>query len=261
MKYLRALGFLLAFGGLPVEAADKLMPEDRVEIIRGLTAEYATVKAFLPRSKKALPFNSDGSYDKKQWEEFGREMGPAARVGDLVQVTKVEIEGDKILLEINGGVKSGRKWYERVEVGMGTRTSPIGQGGNPTAGTNIALLFPKGVPPLESKEFKKMLAPILDFEKRSATENYVESLPPAIQSAIKEKRAVEGMDREQVIIAIGKPRHKSRETKDGVELEDWIYGLPPGRITFVTFEGSKVVRVKESYAGLGGSTAEPLKPQ
>jgi hypothetical protein len=48
---------------------------------------------------------------------------------------------------------------------------------------------------------------------------------------------------------------------DGEELEDWIYGLPPGRITFVTFNGNKVKKVKESYAGLGGSTAEPLKPQ
>jgi hypothetical protein len=30
-------------------------------------AEYATVKAFLPRSKKPLPFESSGSYDKKAW--------------------------------------------------------------------------------------------------------------------------------------------------------------------------------------------------
>jgi hypothetical protein len=245
----------------PAPGADKLMPEDRVEIIRGLTAEYGTVKVFLPRSKKPLKFNADGTWDKKEWEDVGRELGPAARVGDLVQITKVDIESDRILLEINGGVKSGRKWYERIEVGTGTRTSPVGQGGTPTAGTNLALIFPKGVPALESKEFKKMLAPVLDFEKRSATENYVESLPPEIQSAIKDKRAVEGMDKEQVVIALGKPRHKSRETKDGVELEDWIYGMPPGRITFVTFDGNKVVKVKESYAGLGGSTAEPLKPQ
>ena len=38
-------------------------------------------------------------------------------------------------------------------------------------------------------------------------------------------------------------------TKDGVETEDWIYGKPPGKITFVTFAGSKVIAVKETYAG------------
>ena len=51
----------------------------------------------------------------------------------------------------------------------------------------------------------------------------------------------------------------TRETKEGVEYEDWIYGTPPGRVTFVTFVGAKVVKVKETYAGLGGSIAETPK--
>jgi hypothetical protein len=45
---------------------------------------------------------------------------------------------------------------------------------------------------------------------------------------------------------------------DDTEYEDWIYGDPPGRVVFVTFEGDEVVRVKEYYAGLGGSTTPPL---
>ncbi len=243
-------------------AERKLTFEERVELTRGLTAEYATVKAPLPRSKKALPFPSSGAYDKKQWEAAGREYGPAARVGDLVQISKVEIESDRLLLEINGGFRGGRKWYERIEVGAGGRTAPISQGGsNAPGGTLIALLFPKGVPAASAAEIKKMLAPVLDFEKRSATEQYMETLTPEVQAAIKEKRAVEGMDREQVMLALGRPRHKVRETKDGVELEDWIYGDPPGRIVFVTFQGSKVVQVKETYAGLGGTVREPLPPR
>ena len=36
---------------------------------------------------------------------------------------------------------------------------------------------------------------------------------------------------------------------------------PPGRITFVTFNGSKVIKVKESYAGLGAEAAAPLPAQ
>ena len=35
-------------------AQDKLGFDDRVEIVRGLTAEYATLKAYLPRSKKPV---------------------------------------------------------------------------------------------------------------------------------------------------------------------------------------------------------------
>jgi hypothetical protein len=67
------------------------------------------------------------------------------------------------------------------------------------------------------------------------------------------------MDRDQVLLSVGKPRHKERNTTpDGTETEDWIYGDPPGKITFVTFAGSKVTGIKEAYADIGGSTAPPL---
>src|SRR5262249_41096763 len=124
-------------------AEEKLSQDDRVEILRGLTAEYATLKAYLPRSKKPLAFESTGKYDVKQWEEIGKELGPAARTGDLIQITKVTIEHDKILLEINGGIKSGRRWFDHVQVGMGNPSGPIGQSGTPTAGTYMAILFHK----------------------------------------------------------------------------------------------------------------------
>ena len=104
-----------------------------------------------------------------------------------------------------------------------------------------------------------MLAPILDFEKHSATEQYVETLPSPSRRRLREKRAIVGMDRDQVIMAMGRPVRKSRdEGRD--DYEDWIYGQPPGSITFVTFQGSKVVKVKDAYAGLGGSTAPELPP-
>src|SRR5512140_3568965 len=154
-------------------AEKKLTFDERVEITRGLTAEYATLKAPLPRSRKALEVRTDGTYDKQQWDAAGREYGPAARVGDLVQISKVAIEGDRLVLDINGGFRGGRKWYERIEVGVGGSTSPVGRGNSSApGGVTIALLFPKGVPALAAAEFKKMLAPVLDFEKHSATEQY-----------------------------------------------------------------------------------------
>jgi hypothetical protein len=264
--YRNRLAFLACTGLLVsnfASATDKLTQDDRVEILRGLMAEYATVKSYLPRSKKPLPFHSNGTWDKQKWEAQGRELGPAARVGDLVQITHVSIDDDKIVLEINNGIKKGGgHWYDHVEVGMGGRTQPVNTNQNSAApgGTSIALLFDKQVPALKASELKKMLTPVLDFEKHSATENFVEKLPEPVQKAIKANKAIEGMDREQVLLALGKPRHRERSNKDGEELEDWIYGDPPGKITFVTFNGSKVIKVKEAYADLGGSTAAPLPP-
>jgi hypothetical protein len=231
---------------------DKLTEQDRIELVRGLSAEYATAKIALPRSKKALEVDLKGAVDQYTWAGASRQYGPAARAGDLVQVTKIEIESDKIIFQINGGFNAGKgKWYQHVQVGMGQ--NPVSQGGDSNApgGTSIALLFHNPIPPVTSAEIKKMLAPILDFERHTATESFVESLPPEFQEAVKQKRAVEGMDRDAVLLALGKPVRKVREVKDGEELEDWVYGVPPGKIVFVTFKDNKAIKVKETYAGLG----------
>jgi hypothetical protein len=239
-------------------AGAKLGFEDRVELTRGLMAEYGTVKVLLPRSRKPLEFDAQGGYDKDQWAAVAKESGPAARTGYLVQVTKVEIGDDRIVLQINGGFKGGRKWYQGVQVGVGGATAPVSRNdSNAPGGTSIAILFHKPLEPIKAVEIKKMLAPVLDFERHSVTEIYSETLPPEVQQAIKEKRVTEGMNREQVVMALGRPAHKSRETKDGLDLEDWVYGTPPGRITFVTFNGDKVIKVKEAYAGLGTQVADP----
>jgi hypothetical protein len=258
---MRAFAIFAILSLLPaLSAADKLTFEDRIELTRGLTAEYATVKVLLPRSKSALVFNSDGTYDKKAWTDVARESGPAARAGDLVQVTKISIENDRLVFEINGGFKGGRKWYEGVQIGVNNGQSvPISRGSDSNApgGTSVALLFHKPLEPIKAADVKKILAPVFDFEKRTATEIYSESLPPEVQTAIKEKRALEGMTHDQVVMAMGRPEHKSREVKEGVELEDWVFGQAPGKITFVTFSGDKVVKVKEAYAGLGTQVRDP----
>lgn len=246
-------------------AADKLTFEDRIELTRGLMAEYATAKILVPHSKKALEFNADGTWDKQRWAEIARTSGPAARVGDMVQITKMDIGEDRLVLQLNGGYKGGRHWYEGIQMagGMGgPDMTPVpisqGSGSNAPAGTSIVILFHKPLEPIKAAAIKKMLAPVLDFEKRSATEVYAETIPPEMKKAIQDKRVVVGMDRDQVLMAMGHPAHKSRETdKDGGETEDWVFGKPPGRITFVTFSGDKVIKVKEAYAGLGTQVADP----
>jgi hypothetical protein len=158
-------------------------------------------------------------------------------------------------------MKSKGSWKDHIQLGMGGAPRPIStqQNSNAPGGTNIALLFGQAIPPLKAADIKKMLAPVLDFEKETATENYVEKLPEPIQTAIKANKAIEGMDRDMVVLALGKPRHKERNVdKEGLETEDWIYGDPPGKITFITFANNKVIRIKEAYADVGGSTAPSL---
>lgn len=252
---------LFVVGLSPSLFADKLSFDERVEIERGLTAEFAKAKVVLPHAKKPLVIHSDGKYDKAAWEDALRETGPAARLGDQIQITNVKIESNKILFEINGGTKSSGHWYDHVEVGMGGGTAPVSrnQNGQPVNGSHVELVFPGAIPSVKSAEIRQMLAPIFDFEKHSAADQYVDRLPEPVKKAIKEQRAIEGMDRDQVLLALGKPRNKSRETtKDGDEVENWVYGDPPGKMVFVKFTEGKVSEVKDSYANIGGTTAPPL---
>ncbi len=244
--------------------AEKMTDEDRLKLIRGLTAEFANTKIAIPRAKKALPVKAQGAgqqatVEQAKWNEAMTENGPAAKPGDQVQITKVDVNGDNIVLQLNGGFKNGRSWRDRIQVsgGVGMRQTPIGGTSNISLGTTIVLEFGRPLEPMEAMEVKKMLTSVFAFDIHSVTENLLENLPPQIATAIKENKAVEGMDREQVKMSLGQPRYKSRETKDGMELEDWVYGQAPGKITFVTFNGSKVMKVRETYAGLGGEAAKP----
>jgi hypothetical protein len=238
-----------------LHADSKKQAEDqRIELLRGLSAEHATVRAYIPRSRTPLDIRPDGTWDEKAWEQIGRELGPAARLGDIVQVTKLKIEKDAIILELNNGAK-GRLFDGAQINNQPVRANP----GEAASGTSLVVHFNGGIAGVTSADVKKILKPVIDFTNASVTEQAIDELPPEIKQAVHDKKAIEGMNRDQVLMSLGRPSHKVRETVDGVDTEDWIYGDPPGRMTFVTFAGQKVAKVKETYAGLGGSVAETPK--
>lgn len=257
---LAALAIVLGAGRVSEAKQYNYTVEERILLTRDLTAEYATARLLIPRSRKALPVDASGKIDSELWTDAQEEFGPAARMGDLVQITKVKFGKNRIVLEINGGFSGGRKWYQRIQIGASVGRIPMEQGrrAGMSGGSKLALVFPDGVPELRADDVKRILKPILDFEKHSATEQYIDALSKPVQEAIKQKRAIAGMGRDAVLLALGRPVRKVRETRNGEETEDWIYGTPPGKITFVTFQGDKVIKVNVAYAGLGGTVAPPL---
>lgn len=259
----RAIAVLL-MAGLALYAGDskKQAEAQKLELLRGLGSESAIAQTYFPRSRTPLGFEADtGYWNKDAWQKLGAQSGPAARTGDMVQVTKVTVQGEYIILELNNGY-NGRNghWYDRVNVnGGGPVGGPIDSGAPAPGGTLISVHYANGLEGITSERVKKDLLPILNFNQRSATESYTENLPPEIRAAIQDKKVIVGMTRDQVLLAAGQPVRKSRENVDGDDIEDWIYGAPPGKVTFVTLKAQKVVKVFEDYAQPGGRIEDTPK--
>lgn len=191
-------------------------------------------------------------------------FGPAARRGDLVQITAVQFEGKRLVLVINHGLKGGRKWWHRIQVaGASSRGTTLGATQNTHApgGTKLALVFQEAIPSKTAAEIREMLKPVLDFERRTATELYLDTIDQVYREAIEANEVIEGMDKEMVLLSKGIPWKKLRDFKDGIETEDWIYGQPPGELVFVTFLDGEVLRVKASVAAIGGRVKETVPAQ
>ncbi len=259
MRAVRFLTILLAAAAALPGKTEKLTAAQRADLVRSLSAEFGTAKVLIPRSKKPLELSARGQYDRQEWSFAMSKFGPAARLGDLVQITKLEFKDEKLIVELNHGISGGRRWWHRIQV-AGAMNQNTTLGANQTThapgGTRLALVFGGGGPPASADELKRMLQPVLDFEQRSATELYLDKIDTKFREAIESKTVIVGMDKEMVLLSKGKPVRKVRDYEAGVETEDWLYGEPPGDILFVTFENGEVIRVKESHAALGGQVRE-----
>ena len=115
---------------------------------------------------------------------------------------------------------------------------------NHAHGSYVTLAFKDYVPELTAAQVKELLAPVLDFKAETAAEAYEKSLPPKLQQAVKEHRALVGMDREMVTYAKGRPPRRIRERDGATEYEEWIYGQPPAEVEFIRFVGETVIRIE-----------------
>ena len=120
-------------------------------------------------------------------------------------------------------------------------------GVRPGMGSTIFLEFDKTVPEMTPEQLKQLLAPFMDFSRqRSAAVHWVDTLSPELKKAIQDRRPTVGMDKEEVVAAIGKPEHKVRERDaEGNDIEDWIYGQPPSKTIFIRFQGDKVTNIRQ----------------
>lgn len=230
---------------------EPLQPMSRLTLVRFVDGEFARVVQPIPAGKKGFHMKAGAPLDEKELRQALGNSGAAVNPGDKAQITSLEFKDREIIVDINGGGRGKKRLRDRIHLEIGgmptMRTSGPETPVNTNAGATVFLDFGKPLPEMTPDELKQYLSGLLDFSKQhSAAVQWVETLPPDIQNAIRDKRPAVGMDREMVVAALGRPDRKVREkTPDGTETEDWIYGKPPAKTVFVKFEGDKVTQVQQ----------------
>jgi len=244
-------------GGAPAPKSGPLQETSKLDLIRFVSGEYAKARKPLPGGKEGFILYVDKPVDETMLERAVVNHGAAVNTGDSVQVTKLDFRDRTILVDLNGGGRPKKHWRDHISIGMGGY--PVGQTTNSTtqdqgppgvqqgAGGTLILQFPKNVPDMTPDQLKQLLSPFLDFSKeRSASVHWIDTLPPEKKKAITERHAILGMDKDEVVAAMGKPDRKIRERdNNGYDTEDWIYGHPPDKTIFVKFTGERVTSIKQ----------------
>lgn len=239
----------------PPDNAPPLSEQTKLQLLRYVDGEYAKVLTPLPGGKDGYHIKAGVSGDQDSLRKALMTSGVVLNVGDSVQITRVEFHDREIQLDVNNGPKGKTSWRDRIHIqgGLGmpvststTRTPDDVPVVAQKTGATIFLDFDRPVPEMTGDQLKAYLSRVLDFSKRSAAVQYVDSLPPKMREAIAAKRAEVGMDQDEVTAALGRPERKVRERDaDGNDTESWIYGTPPNKTVFVTFQADKVVKVTQ----------------
>lgn len=230
-----------------------LTADMKVQILRYIDGEFGKAAISLPGKTNGFTIVVGKPISDQSYRDALRLQGTAIGAGEPVQITAVTFEPKKIVLQLNGGAKKKFHLMDHLQIGLGGDPDPnnVGvQNGSARRGEGlgavVVLDYEQPLPDVSPNDIKQALSPLIDFSKtKSAAVNWVETLPPAFQDAIRDHKALAGMDQQTVIAAIGRPDRKVRQANaDGVETEDWIYGNPPAKTTFVTFIGDKVTKVE-----------------
>jgi len=230
--------------------AGPLQPMSRLSLVRYVDGEVVRVVRAIPAGKKGFHLKAGVPLNENALRMAVASAGSAINPGDHAQITNLDFKDKEIVVDINGGGRGKTRLRDRIHLEVGgiptgtvTPDTPV----STNAGATLYLDFDKPLPDMTAEELEQFLSGVLDFSKRhSAAVQWVESLPPEIQKAIQDKQPVVGMDHDMVLAAMGRPDRKVREkSSDGNEIEDWIYGTPPAKTIFVSFEGDKVTEVHQ----------------
>jgi hypothetical protein len=227
----------------------KLSERGRRELIRNLEAEQGFAHLALPVGVLTLQANGPLSPGPEEYRTMVYKKGQAAAPGDRVAITALEIKGDKIVLDLNGGPYAKHRFLSHIQL----NDNNVVARQDKATGSRITLVFKGQVPEISAPEVKALLEPLLDFGVKTSEQAYADTLPTPLKNAIAAHDVLVGMTHRMVLAALGAPESKMREQPsgdpNGSRYEEWIYGHVPQTVKFVRFVGDRVTMVEIAALG------------
>jgi hypothetical protein len=221
-------------------------------LIRDLEAEQGFAHRVLPMGGAGLTLQANGALTPgpEQYKEMIYKKGQSSAAGDRVVVTNLIIKPDRIVVDFNGGPYAKHRFLSHVSL---NDAPVVANSAEQPTGSRVTLVFEGGVPEISAPEVKALLAPVIDFGAKTASDAYADTLPAPIKESVAAHEVLVGMNRRMVLAAVGAPETKVREhasdDADGPRYEEWIYGHVPQTVKFVRFNGDHVVQVKIAALG------------
>src|ERR1700677_1316755 len=223
----------------------------RRELIRNLEAEQGFAHRALPLGA-GLTLHANGPLgaNAADYKKIIYQKGQAAAAGARVIVTSLEIKGDHIVLDLNGGPYAKHRFLSHVSL----NDAPVAaSNGTMATGSRVTLIFPCPVAEISAPEVKALLDPVIDFGVKSSELAYADTLPPLLKDSIAAHEVLVGMSHRMVLAALGAPESKVRDQPSGDAkggaYEEWIYGHVPQTVRFVRFVGDRVTVVEVAALG------------
>lgn len=186
-----------------------------------------------PKSEKRL--DSRG-IDLKEMSKYLKEKGVGVERDEWIPITELEIDSDRIEVHLAGGGESRGDSKNAAKKGAGYKRA---------GGSRINFRYGRDLTDadLQPSAFLAFLGRVLDPSRinHSLTVN---AMSPEDRKAIADKKIIEGMTYQMVLLSSGEPDQKKVDDTDESTLKETWYYLKDGHRVVVRFANGLVAKIQ-----------------
>ena len=212
----------------------RLLTGKELKSLTQLPATKEGVNAYYAREGKRY---DERGMDLKELTKWLKEKGVGVEVNEVVIITEVKIDDDKVEVHLGGG-------------GQGRRGSKHAQEASPgfkrAGGSRINFHFNRSLTDADiaPEAFLKFMARFLDV-KAIQDQLALRDVPPEVRRTIEAQTVTQGMTYQMVLLSLGEPEQKKVNDNAGGSLSETWYYMKDGHRWVVDFQDGKVTQVRK----------------